>query len=127
VRRASALALAGLLTGAGALPAQAQAQVTNDPHAPNPAISAKLTCRELLTLLQPDTRNTGGLAIIWLDGYVAGNIAAPGLSAGWIRDVAEGVGAMCRLGLNSTRTVTDVIAELRHQYDATHPKPAAAQ
>ena len=119
------LAMACLMTGLGALPASAQQ--TASEHPPNPAISAKLTCGELNILLKPETRNTGGLAIIWLDGYVAGNAAASGLPAGWIHDVAEGVGAMCHLGLNSTRTVTDVIAELRHQYDATHPKPAASQ
>jgi hypothetical protein len=118
------LALACLMTGLGALPALAQQ--TAGEHPPNPAISAKLTCRDFNTLMQPETRNTAGLAIIWLDGYTAGNAADPGLPEGWVREVAGGIGAMCHIGLNADRAVTDVIAELRRQYRAAHPLPLPA-
>jgi hypothetical protein len=126
MRRPTLLILAALTAGAGTLPAPAQSPA--NPPPPSPAISAKITCRELMALLhEPDTRSAGGAAIIWLDGYVAGNAAAPSLPSGWVRDVAGGVGAMCRLNVNATRPVTDVIAELQHQYDTTHAKPGAAQ
>jgi hypothetical protein len=119
------IVLASALAFAGSLPLAAQEPSKppqSDSPLSNPPISTTLTCHELNVLLHSEnSRRTGGLAIIWLDGYYAGNAAIAEFPADWTRIVSQGVGAICGIGNNGSRPVLDVIAELRRQATGGSP------
>ena len=48
----------------------------------NPPISVSMTCGDLNALLKAADKRTGGLAILWLDGYYAGRSGLSELPAG---------------------------------------------
>jgi hypothetical protein len=77
----------------------------------NPPISVTLTCGELLPLIRSRDR-TVGVTILWLDGYHSGRAGLPGLSAGWLKTISQGVGGTCAINVNASRPVLDVIAQL---------------
>jgi hypothetical protein len=112
-----AIVLACLLAG-GCVPQVAAEQPDQQPmnqRPPNPPISASLTCGEFVSLLQSKDR-AAGLAIWWLDGYYSGRASLPGLPAGWIRTVSQGLGGTCAISVNASRPVLDVIAQLHREY-----------
>jgi hypothetical protein len=112
--------LASAITCAGVLPLAAQEP--DKPPQSAPPFSTKLTCSEFNMLLHSEsTRRTAGTAIIWLDGYYAGNAAIAEFPADWLRIVSQGVGAICGIGNNASRPVLDVIAELRRQTTGGSP------
>ena len=75
-----------------------------------------MTCGEIKTLLKSADKRTGGLAILWLDGYYAGRAGLSELPAGWVRTVSQGVGGSCAISVNEGRTVLDVISEIHRDY-----------
>lgn len=123
------LPIIAVLTGifaAGYAAAQSAAQPVNTPPASppsvnptpftNPAISASLTCGELVPMLHAADKRTGGLAIIWLDGYYAARAGVTAFPANWSHTLSQGVGGSCTMDVNAGRTVLDVIAQLHRDY-----------
>jgi len=102
------------LTRGCAAPPSAQQPVS--PQLPNPAISAALTCGKIVSMLHSPDKKSGGLAILWLDGYYSGRANLPALSAGWSQTVSQGVGGTCAISVNASRAVLDVIAQLHREY-----------
>jgi len=80
----------------------------------NQPIALTITCGELKTLFQAGDKRTGGLAILWLDGYYAGRSGLSELPAGWARTVSQGVGGTCAISVNERRT--DVVGQLHREY-----------
>ena len=105
--------IAGILEAA--CTPQVVAQETAIPSPANPSISAAMTCGELLPLIRSKDK-TGGLAILWLDGYYSGRANLPVLSSGWTRTVSQGIGGTCAITVNASRPVLDVIAQLHREY-----------
>jgi hypothetical protein len=75
-----------------------------------------MTCGDLNALLKAPDKRTGGLAILWLDGYYAGCSGLSELPAGWARTVSQGVGGTCAISVNEQRTVLDVVGQLHREY-----------
>ncbi len=75
-----------------------------------------MTCGDLKGLLKAADKRTGGLAILWLDGYYAGGAGLSELPAGWARTVSQGVGGTCAISVNEQRTVLDVVGQLHREY-----------
>jgi hypothetical protein len=73
----------------------------------NPPVSVTLTCAEMRTMLRA---GTGGLAILWLDGYYAGRVGLPELSADWADTITYTVGTVCAVARNNGRQVLEIIA-----------------
>lgn len=86
----------------------------------NPPVSLALTCGELLPLIRSHDR-TVGVTILWLDGYHSGRAGLPGLSAGWLKTISQGVGGTCAISVNASRPVLDVIAQLHREYGGVMP------
>jgi len=82
----------------------------------NPPIPVTMTCGDLNALLKTPDKRTGGLAILWLDGYYAGRSGLSELPAGWARTVGQGVGGTCAISVNERRTVLDVVGQLHREY-----------
>jgi hypothetical protein len=82
----------------------------------NPAVSASLTCGELMSMLHAADKRPGGLAITWLDGYYSGRAGIAELPANWSHTLGQGVGGTCAIDVNASRTVLDVIAQLHREY-----------
>ena len=61
-------------------------------------------------------KRTGGLAILWLDGFYSGRFGLTELAAGWVQTVSQGVGGTCAIGVNASHTVLDVIGQLHREY-----------
>jgi len=124
--------LAGLFA-AGCAAAQSPAQPVNTPPnvpAPtastpftNSAISASLTCDELMPMLRANDKRPGGFAIIWLDGYYAARAGVTTVPANWSRTLSQGISGACAMDVNASRTVLDVIAQVHRDYgggDTSH-------
>jgi hypothetical protein len=77
-----------------------------------------MTCREFTSLMKSGDKRTGGLAILWLDGFYSGRSGLTELAAGWVQTVSQGVGGTCAIGVNASRTVLDVIGQLHREYGA---------
>jgi hypothetical protein len=117
--------LAGMLA-IGYAAAQSATQPVNTPPtvpapvsaAPftNPAISASLTCGELMSMLRAADKRPGGLAIIWLDGYYSARAGLTELPANWSHTPSQGVSGNCTMDVNTSRTVLDVITQLHREY-----------
>ncbi len=75
-----------------------------------------MTCGDLNGLLRAADKRTGGLAILWLEGYYAGRSGLGELPAGWARTVSRGVGGTCVISVNEGRTVLDVVGQLHREY-----------
>ena len=82
----------------------------------NPPIPVTMTCGDLKALLKAADKRTGGLAILWLDGYYAGRSGLSELPAGWTRTVSQGVGGTCAISVNERRTVLDVVGQIHREY-----------
>jgi hypothetical protein len=82
----------------------------------NPPIPVTMTCGDLKALLKAADKRTGGLAILWLDGYYAGRSGLNELPAGWTRTVSQGVGGTCAISFNEQRTVLDVVGQIHREY-----------
>ncbi len=82
----------------------------------NPPIPVTITCGDLNALLKAADKRTGGLAILWLDGYYAGRSGLSELPAGWARTVSQGVGGTCAITVNEQRTVLDVVGQIHREY-----------
>jgi hypothetical protein len=82
----------------------------------NPPIPVTMTCGDLSALLKAADKRSGGLAILWLDGYYAGRSGLSELPAGWVRTVSQGVGGTCAISVNERRTVLDVVGQLHREY-----------
>ena len=112
--------VSGLIAGGCGAQAPAvtegQTPQTGDVAAPNKPVPLSITCGEFIALLKSGDKRTGGLAILWLDGYYAGRSGLAELAAGWVRTVSQGVGGTCGIGLNQRRTVLDVIAQMHREY-----------
>jgi hypothetical protein len=117
--------LAGLFAGASAAAQSATQPVNTPPTVPapvsaapfaNPAISATLTCGELLPMLHAADKRPVGLAIIWLDGYYSAGAGVTVFPANWSHTLSQGVGGNCIMDVNASRTVLDVIAQLHRDY-----------
>ena len=94
----------------------------SDNSAPmTPPVSTTMTCGELLPLIRSHDRSAGA-AILWLDGYYSGRAGLPGMSAGWLRTISQGVGGTCAINVNASRPVLDVIAQLHREYGGVIPK-----
>ena len=100
-RLTAAAVLAGSLCGAPALAQQPAAPIRNPP------VSFTITCAELRTMLQA---GSGGLAILWLDGYYAGHAGLTSLPADWAYTITYTVGTVCAVARNNGRLVLDIIA-----------------
>jgi hypothetical protein len=87
-----------------------------DSPTPNQPITLTITCGELNTLFKAGDKRTGGLAILWLDGYYAGRSGLSELPAGWARTVSQGVGGACAISVNERRTVLDVVGRIHRDY-----------
>jgi hypothetical protein len=96
--------------------AQAPAQEPGDVQSLNQPIRSTLTCEEFRALLKAGDKRTGGLAILWLDGFYSGRSGLSELPAGWVRTVSQGVGGTCAISVNASRTVLDVIGQLHREY-----------
>jgi len=117
--------LSGLFAG-GHAGAQSIVQPVNTPptvpaptaSAPlaNPAISASLTCGELMPMLHAVDKKPGGFAIIWLDGYYSARAGITALPANWAHTLSQGISGACPMDINALRTVLDVIAQLHRDY-----------
>jgi hypothetical protein len=110
------------LAAAGGCMAQAPT-VTQEPTPqpgdtplPNQPVAVNITCGELSALFKAGDKRTAGAAILWLDGYYAGNTGLSELPAGWARTVGQGVGGTCAISVNERRTVLDVIGQLHREY-----------
>jgi hypothetical protein len=90
---------------------------TTTPAALNAPVSTTLTCGELLPMIRA---RASGYATIWLDGYYSSRAGLSELPAGWIRTVSQGLGGICTIDVNASRSVLDVIAELHREYGAAH-------
>ena len=102
---------------AGGCAAQAPtASEAGDVATPNQPIPVAMTCGEIKSLLTSGDKRTGGLAILWLDGYYAGRSGFGELPAGWVRTVSQGVGGTCAISVNEQRTVLDVIGQIHREY-----------
>jgi hypothetical protein len=75
-----------------------------------------MTCGEFNALLKSGEKRTGGLAILWLDGYYSGRSGLEELPAGWVRTVSQGVGGTCAISQNEQRTVLDVVGQIHREY-----------
>jgi hypothetical protein len=82
----------------------------------NPPIPVTMTCGDLTALLKAADKRTGGLAILWLDGYYAGRSGLSELPAGWARTVSQGVGGSCAISINEQRTVLGVVGQIHREY-----------
>jgi hypothetical protein len=82
----------------------------------NQPVPTTLTCAEIRALFKAGDKRTGGLAILWLDGYYSGRFGLTELPAGWTRTVSQGVGGTCAITVNEHRTVLDVIGQLHREY-----------
>ena len=82
----------------------------------NQPIPTTMSCGEIKALFRSGDKRTGGLAILWLDGYYSGHSGLTELPAGWTRTVAQGVGGTCAISVNERRTVLDVIGQLHREY-----------
>jgi len=98
--------------GADGCVAQAPSVQAGNARPPNPAIGSAMTCGELLPLLKSED-HTGGLAILWLDGFYSGRSSL----------VSQGIGGTCAITVNASRPVLDVIGELHREYGG----PASAK
>lgn len=87
-----------------------------DTAALNQPIPLTMTCGEFRALLKGGDNRTGGLAILWLDGYYSGRAGLGVLPAGWVRTVSQGVGGTCAISLNEHRAVLDVIGQIHREY-----------
>jgi hypothetical protein len=80
----------------------------------NQPVPLTMTGGEFKALLKAGDKRTGGLAILWLDGYYAGR---SGLSEpGCVRTVSQGVGGTCAISVNEGRTVLDVVDQIHREY-----------
>jgi hypothetical protein len=68
--------------------------------------------------LKAPKKRTGGLAILWLDGYYAGRSELSELPAGWTRTVSQGVGGTVAISVNEGRRVLDVVGQIRSLRDS---------
>jgi hypothetical protein len=75
-----------------------------------------MTCGDLTALLKAADKRTGGLAILWLDGYYAGRSTLSELPAGGARTVSQGVGGTCAISVDERRTVLDVVGQIHRDY-----------
>ena len=82
----------------------------------NQPVPLTMTCGEFKALLKAGDKRTGGLAILWLDGYYAGRSGLGELPAGWVRTVSQGVGGTCAISVNEGRTVLDVVDQIHREY-----------
>lgn len=114
------LTAAAALLGSGVV-GKALADEPGLPASLTTAMTATLTCGELMPLLHSRDKSGGGLAILWLDGYYSGRAGLPAMPAGWARTVSQGVGGTCAIGVNASRTVVDVIAQLHRDYGSPRP------
>jgi hypothetical protein len=101
---------------AQAPPASEPPPQAGDVATPNQPIPVTMTCGEIKSLLTSGDKRTGGLAILWLDGYYAGRSGLGELPAGWVRTVSQGVGGTCAISVNEQRTVLDVIGQIHREY-----------
>jgi hypothetical protein len=117
--------LGGLLAGGSAAAQSTTPPANTPPAAPapvspapstNPAISASLTCGDLLPMLHAADKRPGGLAIIWLDGYYSAHAGLTEFPANWSHTLSQGLGGTCAIDVNASRTVLDVIAHLHREY-----------
>ena len=76
-------------------PTPAEPPPPADVQPPNQPVPLTMTCGEIKTLLKSADKRTGGLAILWLDGYYAGRAGLSELPAGWVGTVSQGVGRSC--------------------------------
>lgn len=118
---ASTVWLAALACGvAGAC--AAQGPITTEPpppgnvEPPNQPVPVTMTCGEIKSLLKSADKRTGGLAILWLDGYYSGRLGLGELPAGWVQTVSQGVGGTCAISVNEQRAVLDVISQIHRDY-----------
>jgi hypothetical protein len=122
----TAIAVAFALAGPCATPSSAQKPANPQPvsTAPftNPAIPATMTCSELLPMLHATDKKSGGVAMLWLDGYYSARADLTEMPADWAKTVSQGIGATCNIAANASRTVLDVIDQLHREYGAA---PAA--
>ena len=93
-----------------ATPPPSEAPTLNQP------VPVSMTCGEFRTLMKTGDRQTGGLTILWLDGYYSGRTGVTELPAGWVRTVSQGIGGICAISVNEGRTVLDVIGQLHREY-----------
>jgi hypothetical protein len=82
----------------------------------NQSVPVTMTCGEFNALLKSGEKRTGGLAILWLDGYYSGRSGLEELPAGWVRTVSQGVGGTCAISQNEQRTVLDVVGQIHREY-----------
>ncbi len=87
-----------------------------DAPTPNQPVALTITCADLKALFKAGDKRTGGVAILWLDGYYAGRSGLSELPAGWVRTVSQGVGGTCAISVNDGRTVLDVVGQLHREY-----------
>jgi hypothetical protein len=103
--------------GCGAqAPSEAPSPQTGDVAALNQPVSVTMTCGEFKALLKSGDKRTGGLAILWLDGYYGGRSGLSELPVGWVRTVSQGVGGTCAISVNEQRTVLDVVGQIHREY-----------
>jgi hypothetical protein len=96
--------------------AQAPTAQAGDPQTLNPPVKSTMTCGEFTALIKAGDKWTGGLVILWLDGFYSGRSGLTELPAGWTRTVAQGIGGTCAISVNAHRTVLDVIGQLHREY-----------
>jgi len=97
-------------------PASEPPPQAGDVATPNQPIPVTMTCGEIKSLLTSGDKRTGGLAILWLDGYYAGRSGLGELPAGWVRTVSQSVGGTCAISVNEQHTVLDIIGQIHREY-----------
>jgi len=91
---------------------------------PNLPFTAAITCDEILKLvLSKDAaeKQTGGMAVTWLDGYYAAHAGITEVAPGWSRVLIQGLAGACRMNINEKRPVLDLIAQLHRDYGTKLP------
>jgi hypothetical protein len=96
--------------------AQAPTVQPGDPQTLNPPVKSTMTCGEFTALLKAGDKRTGGLAILWLDGFYSGRSGLSELPTGWTRTVSQGIGGTCATSVNERRAILDVIGQLHREY-----------
>ncbi len=96
--------------------AQAPTAQPDGPQTLDPPVKSTMTCGEFTALLKAGEKRTGGLAILWLDGFYSGRSGLSELPAGWTRTVSQGIAGTCAISVNDRRSVLDVIGQLHREY-----------
>ena len=71
---------------------EAPTRPPSDVQSLNQPVPWTMTCREFTSLMKSGDKRTGGLAILWLDGFYSGRSGLTELPASWTRTVAQGIG-----------------------------------